>query len=95
MGSRGSFDAAKSGYQYGDFYHSTNTEGGGLDHGSGVFTAPHPGTYTVWWSLSAENDSNENEVGVVLRKNGADIAETFHQSYLKNENPSSQADLGI
>merc|ERR1712013_4564 len=30
-------------------YSSTNTEGGGLDISTGVFTAPHGGSYTVYW----------------------------------------------
>merc|ERR1711874_674399 len=33
-------------------YSSTNTEGGGLDISSGVFTAPCAGSYTVTWSTT-------------------------------------------
>merc|ERR1712083_995761 len=35
------------------FYSSTNTEGGGLDITSGVFTSPWGGSYTVTWSTSS------------------------------------------
>merc|ERR1711892_262933 len=35
-------------------YSSTNTEGGGLDIATGVFTSPWPGSYTVTWSLTAD-----------------------------------------
>merc|ERR1712156_17288 len=74
------------------FYSSTNTEGGGLE--GGVFTAPHPGTYTVAWSLNAENGAGDNDIMVVLRKNGEQIPESLHRSWLINEDTSSQADQG-
>ena len=74
------------------FYSSTNTEGGGLE--GGVFTAPHPGTYTVAWTLSAENDAGDNDLQLVLRKNGEQIPESFHHSWLINEDISNQADQG-
>merc|ERR1719513_227702 len=34
-------------------YSSSNTEGGGLDISTGIFTAPHGGSYTVYWDTSA------------------------------------------
>ena len=40
------------------YYSRTNalTEEGGMDLGSGVYTAPYPGTYTVTFSLYVRND---------------------------------------
>ena len=41
-------------------YSSTNRPGvGGLDTETGVFTAPHPGSYTVTWSTNAWDDAGE------------------------------------
>merc|ERR1711892_1389725 len=48
-------------------YSSTNTEGGGLDIASGVFTCPWPGSYTVTWSLMADVNAGEY-VHIYLRK---------------------------
>merc|ERR1719308_604733 len=53
-------------------YSSTNTEGGGLDITTGVFTAPWGGSYTVYWDTSAEVDSGE-WVDIYLQKNGGTI----------------------
>merc|ERR1712013_907133 len=60
-------------------YSSTNTEGGGLDISAGVFTAPHGGSYTVYWDTSAWLDSYEH-VEIYLQKNGKNIAESEHYS---------------
>jgi len=60
-------------------YSSTNTEGGGLDISTGVFTAPHGGSYTVYWDTSAELDSGE-DVKIYLQKNGEIIEESEHYS---------------
>merc|ERR1719422_2472893 len=60
-------------------YSSTNTEGGGLDITTGVFTAPWGGSYTVYWDTSAEVDSGE-WVDIYLQKNGGTIVESFHYS---------------
>merc|ERR1719312_2270306 len=38
-------------------YSSTNTEGGGLDINTGIFTAPHGGSYTVYWDTSARGEN--------------------------------------
>merc|ERR1711892_537047 len=52
-------------------YSSTNTEGGGLDIATGVFTSPLAGSYTVTWSLMAGDDHGDQENLVVyLRQNG-------------------------
>ena len=61
-------------------YFSTNTEGGGLDIGTGVFTAPTGGSYTVSWDTSALVDHGQN-VGIFLQKNGETILESQHNSY--------------
>merc|ERR1719312_1907681 len=53
-------------------YSSTNTEGGGLDISTGVFTAPHGGSYTVYWDTIARLDSGETVV-IYLQKNGENI----------------------
>merc|ERR1719320_1684842 len=60
-------------------YSSTNTEGGGLDISTGVFTAPHGGSYTVYWDTSAELDSGEF-VRIYLQKDGENILESKHYS---------------
>merc|ERR1719477_557592 len=60
-------------------YSSTNTEGGGLDISTGVFTAPHGGSYTVYWDTSAVLDSHEAIV-IFLQKNGMSIQESRHYS---------------
>jgi len=62
-------------------YSSTNTEGGGLDISTGVFTAPHGGSYTVYWDASAGMDSGEY-VYIYLQKNGENIEESrYHSGY--------------
>ena len=58
---------------------SNNTEGGGLDITTGVFTAPHPGTYTVSWDLQAGLDSGEY-VNIYLQKNGETLYGAGHFS---------------
>ena len=60
-------------------YSSTNTEGGGLDISTGVFTAPHGGSYTVYWDTSAALKYGE-EVWIYLQKNGVTIQESLHVS---------------
>merc|ERR1712115_735823 len=51
----------------------------GLDWETGVFTCPYPGTYTVSWSW----------------KNEAQIHESFHQSYFREEGATGVvADFG-
>ena len=60
-------------------YSSTNTEGGGLDISAGVFTAPHGGSYTVYWDISASLNSG-NFVVIYLQKNGESIEESRHYS---------------
>ena len=62
-------------------YSSTNTEGGGLDIASGVFTSSYPGSYTVTWSLYADNDAGEHYVAIYLQHNGQNIDESEHRSY--------------
>ena len=61
-------------------YSSTNTEGGGLDISTGVFTAPHGGSYTVYWDTSARVDSGE-DVYIFLLKNGKTIQESEQYSF--------------
>merc|ERR1719369_901815 len=53
-------------------YSSTNTEGGGLDITTGVFTAPWGGSYTVSWDTSADLGHGE-AVSIYLQKNGENI----------------------
>ena len=60
-------------------YSSTNTEGGGLDIDTGLFTSPHPGSYTVTWGLSANEDTGEY-VTIFLQHNGSDLDESYHHS---------------
>ena len=61
-------------------YSSTNQETGGLDTQTGVFTAPHPGSYTVTWSTMAADDYGEHYVHIYLYKNGQGIVESKHYS---------------
>ena len=61
-------------------YSSTNTEGGGLDLISGIFTSPHPGSYTVTWSLHADAGAGDPWVEIYLRKNSQIIGESLHRS---------------
>jgi len=60
-------------------YSSTNQEDGGLDISTGVFTAPHGGSYTVYWDTSAYLDSGEI-VYIYLEKNEMTIQESEHHS---------------
>merc|ERR1719206_1356112 len=60
-------------------YSSTNTEGGGLDIATGVFTAPTGGSYTVYWDTGAVLDSGEG-VLIYLQKNGETILGSEHYS---------------
>merc|ERR1711872_547174 len=69
-------------------YSSTNTEGGGLDIASGVFTSSHPGSYTVTWALMAEDVAWDPGVHIYLQHNGQNIKESFHDSYYTG--PSGQ-----
>merc|ERR1719481_126730 len=69
-------------------YSSTNTEGGGLDIASGVFTSSYPGSYTVTWGLTAYDGAGEHLVSIYLQHNGQNIEESFHRSYY--EGPSGQ-----
>ena len=48
-------------------YSSTNTEGGGLDIASGVFTSSYPGSYTVTWSLNANDGAGDHYVAIFLQ----------------------------
>ena len=57
-------------------YSSTNTEGGGLDMDSGVFTG---GSYTVYWGTTARLDYGEY-VNIYLQKNGENIQESLQVS---------------
>merc|ERR1712142_741757 len=61
-------------------YSSTNTEGGGLDISTGLFTSPHPGSYTVTWGLHAAEGTGK-DVKIYLQHNGNNIEESLHQSY--------------
>ena len=60
-------------------YSSTNTEGGGLDITTGIFTAPHGGSYTVYWDTSAYMVCKK-WVSIYLQKNGESIQESQHVS---------------
>ena len=66
-------------------YSSTNTEGGGLDITTGVFTAPTGGSYSVSWDLVAGLDHGQY-VYMYLQKNGENILESA--SYSDNGGPS-------
>ena len=57
-------------------YSSTNTEGGGLDISTGVFTAPCGGSYTVSWATSAKMYHGQ----IFLQKNGENINQSLHYS---------------
>merc|ERR1711887_394195 len=61
-------------------YSSTNTEGGGLDITTGVFTAPTGGSYTVYWDTLA-NLYQRGMVHIYLQKNGENIQESVNYSY--------------
>ena len=69
-------------------YSSTNTEGGGLDMESGVFTAPLGGTYSVSWDLVSWLD-HDDTVLLFLQKNGETINDSWHYSCY--EGPSGRA----
>ena len=77
------------------FYSSTNTEGGGLDLETGVFTAPYPGTYTITYSLSAQNNNNDPYMMIVPLHGDHEMSGQMHSTNLITQNPSSIADQGI
>ena len=62
-------------------YSSTNTEGGGLDIETGIFTSPHPGSYTVTWALFSNSGHGDHDMYIYLYKNGMWIQESQHRSY--------------
>merc|ERR1719347_2499504 len=64
-------------------YSSTNTEGGGLDITTGVFTAPWGGSYTVYWDTSASLKYQDSGVyvDIYVQKNGVNIEESYNLSY--------------
>jgi len=51
-----------------------------MDISSGIFTSGWGGTYTVTWSLSADDDAGDYYVDIYLRKNGESITESVHFS---------------
>merc|ERR1712183_740851 len=61
-------------------YSSTNTEGGGPDITSGVFTSSWPGSYTVTWGLHASDTAGDLNVIIFLQYNGHNIDESRHES---------------
>jgi len=61
-------------------YSATNTEGGGLDLETGIFTSPFPGSYSVTWSLLAAVGTGEFAVTIYLRRNGEIVEESRHLS---------------
>jgi len=74
-------------------YSSTNTEGGGLDISTGIFSSPWPGSYTVTWGLIAYGGAGEHFVDIYLRKNGKKVQESHHTSHY--DGPSGSArDIG-
>ena len=66
-------------------YSSTNTEGGGLDISSGVFTSPCSGSYTVTWSTNT-GTYNGHYNTIYLYKNSNQVEESLH--YSANSDPS-------
>ena len=62
-------------------YFSTNVEGANLDIETGVFTAGHPGTYLVTWSMETENTIGKTPAYIYLRKNGDMIGGSRTASY--------------
>ena len=64
-------------------YSATNTEGGGLDISSGVFTAPWGGSYTVTWSTSSDTHSGTYN-DIYLYKNSNQVEESRHYSHNGN-----------
>merc|ERR1712179_726961 len=60
-------------------YSSTNTEGGGLDINTGVFTAPWGGSYTVYWNTRSYLDPGQYVI-IWLQRNGVNIYESLHYS---------------
>ena len=68
-------------------YSSTNTEGGGLDIKTGVFTTPTGGSYTVYWDTTALLGSDRGVyVWIYLQKNGEDIEDSLQVSYSEMTN---------
>ena len=55
--------------------------GANFDLTSGVYTNGWPGTYTVTWDLIANDNAEEHEVLIYLRKNDVNIEESRHYSH--------------
>ena len=62
-------------------YYSSNVEGASLDIKSGIFTAGHPGTYMVSWSMETQNTAGNTGIYIFLRKNGAEVNGSRTASY--------------
>merc|ERR1719347_622850 len=75
-------------------YSSTNTEGGGLDIASGVFTSSWSGSYTVSLGLIAQDDAGEHTVDIYLQHNGENIDESRHYSYYNEVSSGRVGDVG-
>jgi len=66
------------------FYERSNQPTGGLDIGSGVFTAPYPGTYTVTWTLNSNNGNGVLfSAQLYLYRNGDRVDESYHNIKLE------------
>ena len=75
-------------------FSSTNTDIGGMDITSGIFTSPYPGIYLVSWSLEANADlKGAHQVYFYLRKNGQDIQESG--LFSANTSPDAVMDIGM
>jgi len=59
---------------------STNLYDGGMNYGTGIFTAPTTGDYLVTYSLYADNDVGNNNVRIYMKKNNGIIGESEHLS---------------
>ena len=75
------------------FYDVTN-QASGLSWETGVFSCPYPGTYTITWSISSEDGTDDPAVEIYLRKNegGRDMS-SFHQSYFRQDESLGQVGL--
>merc|ERR1719250_604981 len=59
---------------------SRNLYDGGMNYGTGIFTAPTTGDYLVTYSLYADNDVGNNNVRIYMKKNNGIIGESEHLS---------------
>merc|ERR1712215_79991 len=80
---------------YSSLLHSSTNVESDMDTETGIFTSGSGGTYTVSWSLWAQDDTGGyHPVEIYLRRNGTKITESYHHSYYFDASGGTLHDQG-